>query len=361
MDNYGQYFTPDWLVSDIVKLIKNTGKILEPACGDGAFLRQLPKDRTIGIEIDEKVIKEPCLCMDFFDFSEKVDTIIGNPPYVRGKEISQETKKKLKNSSNYINLYIHFIDRSIDLLVNGGELIFLVPRDFINLTCAEGINKRLFQEGGFTYWHEYGDLKIFKDACPNVVVFRWVKNERHKIDINYLNGRIYFSSKMGTMMSDLFSIKVGGASGANNIFFNENGNIDVVVSSTFTNGKTKKAFYCSQSNEYLSQYKDILMNRKIRKFDESNWWEWGRKIPIIDGEKIYVNMKTRKECPFFTNDSNYFDGSVLCLIPKSTSSFAVEDYIKLLNQNDWESQGFIVGGRYIFGQRSLLNAYLLER
>ena len=32
---------------------------------------------------------------------------------------------------------------------------------------------------------------------------------------------------------------------------------------------------------------------QLKKFNEENWWEWGRKIRYISGEKIYVNMRPR--------------------------------------------------------------------
>ena len=48
-------------------------------------------------------------------------TIVGNPPYVR-------TKKG--------NLYIDFTEKCYNLLDDNGELIFIVPSDFLKLTCA---------------------------------------------------------------------------------------------------------------------------------------------------------------------------------------------------------------------------------
>ena len=70
-------------------------------------------------------------------------------------------------------------------------------------------------------------------------------------------------------------------------------------------------------------------------------------------------MRTRDPAPFFTNESGWFDGSLLALIPKENILYTVEELIKILNDTDWESQGFKVGGRLIFGQRSLSNAFIL--
>jgi adenine-specific DNA-methyltransferase len=99
------------------------------------------------------------------------------------------------------------------------------------------------------------------------------------------------------------------------------------------------------------------MARKIKTFTENNWWEWGRKINPINGDKIYVNNKTRDMQPFFTNDSGYYDGSILAIIPKFKWYNTLDEVIYKLNNWNWDEQGFLVGGRYIFGQRSLSNAF----
>ena len=360
-ENLGQFFTPDSIVDQMISLIENQGTILEPSCGAGAFSNKI--QNCIALEIDKKVAPKNAIITDFFDWNTPVDTIIGNPPYVRYQDIFPSTKEKLPNKfDSRTNLYIFFIDRCIDLLKSNGELIFIVPRDFIKTTGAIPLNKRLYEEGGFTYWQEFGDQKIFADATPNVVIFRWVKGIAHTILINYTNGFLSFgeqTSKKTIPINELFDILVGGASGANSIFIEPTGNIDLVVSDTKKTGLTKKAHYVDAPTDYLLAHKITLMNRKIKVFNENNWWEWGRKIRHINGDKIYVNNKTRDMTPFFTNDSGWFDGSILALVPKDTNPYSIEQLIKMLNNNNWEEQGFKVGGRLIFGQRTLSNANLI--
>lgn len=64
--------TPLDVAESIVKHFNPKGKILEPCKGEGNFLKVLPEN-TLWCEILEG--------KDFFDFNEKVDWIVTNPPY----------------------------------------------------------------------------------------------------------------------------------------------------------------------------------------------------------------------------------------------------------------------------------------
>ena len=70
------------------------------------------------------------------DISAKYDTIIGNPPYVKTKGG---------------NLYLDFIEKCYRLLNPGGELIFIVPSDFIKLTSSSKIINTMMENGTFTH------------------------------------------------------------------------------------------------------------------------------------------------------------------------------------------------------------------
>ena len=65
-------FTPDKLAHEITSLFDINGKVLEPCKGEGAFLKYLPKD-TMWCEIADG--------RNFYDFNDKVDWIVTNPPY----------------------------------------------------------------------------------------------------------------------------------------------------------------------------------------------------------------------------------------------------------------------------------------
>jgi adenine-specific DNA-methyltransferase len=62
----GQVFTPPAVVDAMRLLVRNRGRVLEPSCGDGAFLRHFPA--AVGVELDPQHAPPGARVMDFFDF-----------------------------------------------------------------------------------------------------------------------------------------------------------------------------------------------------------------------------------------------------------------------------------------------------
>jgi adenine-specific DNA-methyltransferase len=361
----GQVFTPPHIVAEMLQLRKNYGSVLEPSAGNGAFFNQIPY--CVGIEIDERHLQPGMLHIDFFDYpiENKFDTIIGNPPYVRYQDILPNTKKKLSSSlfDERSNLYLFFIEKCIKHLNNGGELIFITPRDFLKATSSIKLNKFIYDNGTITDIIDLGDSKVFNGFSPNCIIWRFEKDNFSRITnitkkFSFVNGQLLFTSNDYKIpFGDIFFVKVGAVSGADYIFENEEfGNLDFVCSSTYKTGKTQKMIF-NTYNEYLEQYKEILLKRRIKNFDETNWWQWGRLHYVSQQARIYVNVKTRYSKPFFLHNCLNYDGSILAVFPRNPNA-DVSVLCEELNQVDWEELGFVCDGRYIFSQRSLENTFL---
>ena len=131
----GQVFTPPAIVDCMRRLVRNSGRILEPACGNGAFLKHFPG--ATGIEIDARHAPPDAMVMDFFELPEEEQfaTIIGNPPYIRYQDISARTRQLTRGSvlDGRSNLYLFFIEKCLRHLEPGGELIFITPRIMDNM------------------------------------------------------------------------------------------------------------------------------------------------------------------------------------------------------------------------------------
>jgi adenine-specific DNA-methyltransferase len=385
--NLGQVFTPNSVVDLMLGLRKNFGRVLEPSSGNGAFSSRL--DNCVSIEIDPRHANESTLQVDFFDYDqdEKFETIIGNPPYVRYQDISSTTKMKLNSQifDSRSNLYLFFMEKCLEHLSPKGELIFIVPRDFLKSTSSIQLNRYLFSLGTITHLIDLGDSRVFLGAVPNCVIFRFEKgnfdrNTRYlSLNMNssdnvcladlkwqerkfqQVSGQLVFSSSDSKLqMIEIAEIKVGAVSGLDAIYASEElGNRDFVFSETARTGKTRKMIWAQSLDQvpsHLFAHKEELIARKIRKFDESNWWEWGRGYPLNEKPRVYVNCKTRSKNPFFKHDCNNFDGSVLAIFPRKQVDLS--QFVTDLNSIPWEELGFYCDGRYIFSQRSLENAPL---
>lgn len=161
----------------MLTLKHNHGSVLEPSTDDGSFLKRLKK--AVGIEIDPKICPKNALCMDFFDYplENQFDTIIGNPPYVKHKDIAPSTKEKLHYSlfDERSNLYLFFIEKAIRHLKPKGELIFITPRDFLKSTSSVKLNEWIYKEGTITHFLNWAIKKFSQTPCLIAWFFVFVR------------------------------------------------------------------------------------------------------------------------------------------------------------------------------------------
>ena len=370
----GQYFTEDKdLQNAVMSMIFNIpSKILEPSIGRGDLVscvqnkfKNVPVDM---YELDNNIVmlegieKEKIVYGDFMqqNINTKYETIIGNPPYVK-------TKKG--------NLYIDFIDKCYHLLENNGELIFIVPSDFLKLTSAVKIIKEMMLNGTFTHIIHPNKENLFKNASIDVIVFRYCKNKSlpKKTLLNdtvkyliHTDGLITFSDTLETqqhLFKDYFKVAVGMVTGKESVYKNDElGNIQLlnkknvrdnyILIKTFPTGKEKL-------DNYLENNKEILINRKIKKFDESNWFEWGapRNVKLIEDnigkDCIYIYNLTRQEEVAFIDKVQYFGGALLMLLPKE--EIDLKKVVSYLNSERFK-KNFTYSGRFKIGHRQLSNS-----
>lgn len=396
---YGQYFTTNKTLQEKVfkYIYNNPDIILEPSFGRGDLVKSTHaqfnsfKKKSVSydmFEIDEKIkmldgIKNGksklSFTFEYCDFLTKkivktYKTIIGNPPYVK-------TKKG--------NLYIQFIDKCVDLLENNGELIFIIPSDFFKLTMAKKTLIKMMRKGSFTHIYHPNDEKLFKNASIDILIFRYIKNPTiHKkvlydnsvttklLHINNSDGLITFTDKSRKNMKkieDIFDVYVGIVSGRDKVYKNKIlGNIDVLT----TRGSEKYIYtkkYPSGNDaidKHLLSHKNELIARKIRKFNKTNWFEWGaprnvKKMEEFKGQEcIYVVNITRKAIIAFKGSVQYFSGSLIMLKPKNKIektlgiglSVLIDKTLSCLN-NDIRKL-FTYSGRFKVGHRSLSKSYI---
>lgn len=374
----GQYFTTNVeLKEKFFEFIKNMPSvILEPSIGQGdlvAFItNKTPSVSFDMYEIDTKItlldeIKKDADKIVYNDFmkesiTKSYTTIVGNPPFVR-------TKRG--------NLYIDFTEKCFSLLEENGELIFIVPSDFFKLTSSAKLLNAMMLNGTFTHIFHPHNEKMFENASIDVILFRYCKNNLIEKKVLYNNELLYITNSNGlitfskeentsdVMFQNYFDIYVGLVTGKEDVYKNADlGNINII------NGEDKvdKYIYLDKYpsenenvNNYLLKHKKELIERKIRKFNESNWFEFGapRNIVAINdnvgNDCIYIYNLTRKPNVAFLGKVGYFGGGLLMLKPKKNCD--LNKLVIYLNSNKFK-ENFIFSGRFKIGHRQLCNSHI---
>lgn len=217
-NKYGQYFTIEEIASFMVKLIgkDKDAPVLEPSCGKGVFLKYLSQygfSNLSAYEIDKDLAKEYGFVRhESFVSSplgEKYDVVIGNPPYIRWKNLEQELKDELNTSplwNRYFNnlcdyLFI-FILKSIEQLNDNGELIFICTEYWMNTTHSATLRNYMCRHGYISELYHFKEAPLFEKVTASFVIFKYVKTRDKKDTIDF-----YMYNKQGKPAEDELSSK----------------------------------------------------------------------------------------------------------------------------------------------------------
>lgn len=262
--DWGIFFTPQWVVDFMINLLdderlnKTTSiKILEPASGIYQFLLGIKKNKRyifdnasikVGVEINKDVIEyihKNDLAPDIeivhgdyllWETNELFDLIVGNPPYGIPSlskhytiRVDNETKKKYKKIYETwygkYNVYGAFIEKSIKLLNDNGQLVFIVPATFMVLDEFKKLREFLAKNGKMEIIYIGSD--VFKpEADVTTVVLKFTKSntEKNKLLLydydsgklklitkndNWTGGIILFSTEFSKKVDKICSFRLG--------------------------------------------------------------------------------------------------------------------------------------------------------
>jgi adenine-specific DNA-methyltransferase len=231
--------------------------------------------------------------------------------------------------------------------------------------------------GTFTHIFHPHNEKMFENASIDVIVFRYCKNNLIEKKVLYNDKLLYITNSNGLItfgekennnnvkFQDYFDVYVGLVTGKEDVYKNEElGNIKVL------NGEDKMDNYiyiekypCGNEkiNAYLLLHKKELIERKIKKFNEKNWFDWGapRNITTIDAnigkECIYIYNLTRKANVAFVSKVQYFGGGLIMLKPKKECNLM--NVLSYINSNTFKDN-FMFSGRFKIGHRQICNSYI---
>lgn len=386
--NLGEVFTPNYLVKNILNFVDYKNNILKKhiidnSCGDGAFLIEIVQrycekyielNKTInglkedlekyihGIEIDNNnyqsclqklnlvvesykinnvewnIVYGNTLDIDIFD--EKMDFVVGNPPYVRIHNLDDNINRNKFQllDTGMIDLYIIFFEIGFKMLHKQGKMCLITPNSFLSSLAGKSLRKYIINSKKFC---KFIDLEHFQAFKPITTYNCITMFDNHKLQnkieyysydkINMLpvfqrnilydeffqHEKFFFCTKnQNKILNEINNIEInkkievknGLATLADNVFigdfdFESELILDIIKAA---NGKWKKIIYPYKEGkkinedelknnfkniyEYLYSFKDKLLLRNITNKDD--WYLFGRTQAIKDINQTKISINT---------------------------------------------------------------------
>ena len=181
------------------------------------FIEHLKKQgfkNITGIEIDKDLIEKNSNIINTSfikcDFKNQFDIVIGNPPYIRWKNLESDLKKELATDKlwqNYCNSLCDyssiFILKSIEALKEQGELVFITSDYWFTTTHAKKIRNYILENGYIESIYHFNETPIFEKVNASFVIFKFIKDTTKKPNIHIFQ----YSSRKKLDKDILISIK----------------------------------------------------------------------------------------------------------------------------------------------------------
>lgn len=198
----GTYYTPTFVVKKLITELFEANdakgkKVLDPCCGTGNFLLQLPGEVTLeniyGGDIDHISVciarinlalkfRSPRrellyghICVNDYlsvEMAVHFDYIIGNPPW--GYQFTEDEKKRLRDKyacarGKNIESYDVFTEQAISNLKCGGIMSFVLPESILNVKAHMPIREFLMKRSSIQYLEYLGE--VFDGVqCPSIIL-----------------------------------------------------------------------------------------------------------------------------------------------------------------------------------------------
>lgn len=123
------------------------------------------------VDSGDKVKPEDICSINPFDLSNyQFDVIVGNPPYMATEHMKQLTSKELdiykekyKSAFKQFDKYFLFVERSMQVLKDGGYLGYILPSKFIKVGAGKNLRKLLADNKYLSKFIAFGSHQVFKN------------------------------------------------------------------------------------------------------------------------------------------------------------------------------------------------------
>lgn len=304
--------------------------------------------------------------MWMFEIDNGFDIVIGNPPYVVPKNLTQNEKKyfikRYKSALYQINLYLMFIERGLSLGNKNGVLSYIVPNTWLINKTVKDFRKYFIDNYSIHTIADLTNQEVFEaTVLPIVFVAGKLKNKQKHILVQ---------SQTETGFIDKLEIDMSLISDKNNYLINYQLNADnyqlidtieknkiplenisrvsfgiklyevgkgtppqtkeTVINKPFTHNK-KINKYCRKllEGKSIDRYK---LNFGGLWLEYGEWIAAPRKKEMFEGERIVVRRIVDNKgllCHFIEGD--YCNNSLLHVVKLKTEKFHTRYILALLN------------------------------
>lgn len=146
------------------------------------WLRTASKGRTLTNLSERIVCANSLLDMPFLENS--FDVVIGNPPYVRQeaiKEIKPQLQEKYETYTGTADLFVYFYELGIRMLKPNGLKGFICSNKFFRAKYGENLRKYILENISIEEIADFNGVKVFEDATVDsvITVFKKQKPNKH--------------------------------------------------------------------------------------------------------------------------------------------------------------------------------------
>jgi adenine-specific DNA-methyltransferase len=323
----GIYFTPPETIKKNIQYLQpfmqNIKEVLEPSCGSCEYISQIRQKynniNITGIELNTDIFETIKIFQNnntkllndnyiTYDFKNKFDLIIGNPPYF---VIKKQDVPNIYHSyyEGRPNIFILFIIKSLHLLSSDGILSFVLPKNFLNCLYYDKTRKYINEN--------YKILKIIE--CTD----NFIETQQDTIIIIVQNNKSIQDNKLYTINISNFTIfglseniiKLNKLYNNSKTLFNLGFNVSVgsIVWNQYKNELT------TDKNKTLLVYSSDIKNNKLLIQNYSN-----------QHKKNYINKKGLT-CPLLVINRGYGVGSYnfnYCIINEyDNNEYLIENHL----------------------------------
>lgn len=382
----GSYYTPKYIVDELLKNLSDDCLFLDPCCGTGSFLlnaaNKIKNPKNIyGIDLDEIAcfISKINLIVKYKDFDfypniynfdflkpnvyknipKQFDFICTNPPW---------GAKNIKNNSYIIEnikskeSFSLFIVQARNFLSDNGKCAFVLPEAILNVKTHSDIRKYILNNFSIEEIRNWG--RVFSGVLSNVISIKlansdieeikyinkteekiisksfYLKNKNYnfcftdKKDIEFLE-KIY-SVPYKTLENSLWGLGIVTGNNSKHIIDKKTNNAEVIYT-----GKDVSPYFLKQSNKYIV-------------FDRNSFQQTAPDEIYRADEKLVYKFISNKLVFSYDNKKSLILNSANILIP-AVETHSVKTVLAFLNSKLFQNIYKIK-----FGEIKILKGNLMQ-